>query len=208
MSSLPPPPPAPPTGQPVSDPDGPLAGDDRRWGLGDMWLGLLVALVAVVVVGVAILGIGGYDDMDDVLEAYEQDLPFLRYGQAVALESEALPGEAIPGTVTLVEPTVDVATRTAAVRVHVLDPDRALEADHAASLDRFATLLERSVDPTGSGVDTPESGRPPGLEGPAEGVLVEGLGARAVVRVDGEVGDVVRHASHASGAPCGRLALS
>lgn len=65
MSSLPPPPPAPPADDPVIDPDGPVENDDRRWGLGDMWLGLVTALVAVVVIGIAILAIGGYDDMDE-----------------------------------------------------------------------------------------------------------------------------------------------
>lgn len=61
------------------------------------------------------------------LEAYEQDLPFLRYGQTVGLSADALPGETLEGTVTLIEPEVDRVTRTAVVRVHVLDPHRRLK---------------------------------------------------------------------------------
>ncbi|QDU69157.1 Cobalt-zinc-cadmium resistance protein CzcB [Planctomycetes bacterium Pla86] len=62
-----------------------------------------------------------------VLEAYERDLPFLRYGQAIEFEVDALPGQVFTGTISLIEPTVDRVSRTAAVRVHVLDPERVLK---------------------------------------------------------------------------------
>ena len=53
------------------------------------------------------------------LEAFEQDLPFLRYGQRVELELDALPGRTLEGSVSFVDPGIDPATHTASVRVHV-----------------------------------------------------------------------------------------
>lgn len=60
MSSLPPP--------PVAAPDhiGPVPDDPRRWGLGDMWLGLAASIAAVAVIGSIALAAGGYDGLDDV----------------------------------------------------------------------------------------------------------------------------------------------
>lgn len=54
-----------------------------------------------------------------VLQAYEQDLPWLRYGQTVRLTAEALPGEFFDGRISFLSPTVDERTRTVQVRVNV-----------------------------------------------------------------------------------------
>jgi len=51
------------------------------------------------------------------LAAYEQDLPWLRYGQSVNLFAEALPGESFEGRISFMAPIVDERTRTVAVRV-------------------------------------------------------------------------------------------
>jgi Cu(I)/Ag(I) efflux system membrane fusion protein len=53
------------------------------------------------------------------LAAYEQDLPWLRYGQSVTLFAEALPGEPFDGRISFLAPVVDEKTRTVAVRVDV-----------------------------------------------------------------------------------------
>lgn len=53
------------------------------------------------------------------LDAYEQDLAWLRYGQAVTLEVEALPGETVEGQIAYIDPLIDQRTRTAKVRVNV-----------------------------------------------------------------------------------------
>ena len=53
------------------------------------------------------------------LAAYEQDLPWLRYGQSVTLFAEALPGESFDGRISFLAPVVDEKTRTVAVRVDV-----------------------------------------------------------------------------------------
>lgn len=56
------------------------------------------------------------------LDAYEQDLSWLRYGQDVVLEIEALPGEVLEGTIAFIDPYIHEHTRTAKVRVNVANP--------------------------------------------------------------------------------------
>lgn len=56
------------------------------------------------------------------LEAYESDLPFIRYGQNVEFTSDALPGEIAHGRIAFVDPRVDPKTRTARLRVNVPNP--------------------------------------------------------------------------------------
>ncbi|MFT7484880.1 MAG: Cu(I)/Ag(I) efflux system membrane fusion protein, partial [Candidatus Paceibacteria bacterium] len=53
------------------------------------------------------------------LDAYEQDLTWLRYGQDVTLEAEAFPGEVIRGRISFIDFEIDANTRTAKVRVNV-----------------------------------------------------------------------------------------
>ena len=53
------------------------------------------------------------------LDAYESDLPWLRYGQGVAFTVESFPGEEFHGQIAFIEPLVDRKTRTIPVRVNV-----------------------------------------------------------------------------------------
>jgi Cu(I)/Ag(I) efflux system membrane fusion protein len=53
------------------------------------------------------------------MEAYESQLPLLRWGQHVTFTVEAHPGERFAGRIAFIEPIVDERTRTAAVRVAV-----------------------------------------------------------------------------------------
>jgi Cu(I)/Ag(I) efflux system membrane fusion protein len=53
------------------------------------------------------------------LDAYESDLPWLRYGQQVGFRSEAFPGEEFEGRIAFVDPLVDARTRTVSLRVNV-----------------------------------------------------------------------------------------
>lgn len=53
------------------------------------------------------------------MEAYESQLPLLRWGQQVTFTVEAHPGEKFEGRISFIEPMVDERTRTAAVRVAV-----------------------------------------------------------------------------------------
>ena len=61
------------------------------------------------------------------LDAYESDLPWLRYGQGVDFSVEAWPGESFTGTVAFIEPEVDRRTRTVSIRVNVPNEDRRLK---------------------------------------------------------------------------------
>ncbi|MCP3919203.1 MAG: DUF3347 domain-containing protein [bacterium] len=54
-----------------------------------------------------------------LLDAYEQDLPWLRHGQEVVLEVEALPGEKFEGRIAYIDPFLHEHSRTAKVRVNV-----------------------------------------------------------------------------------------
>ncbi len=60
------------------------------------------------------------------LEAYEIDLPALRYGQQVRIRAEALPGETLDGRIVFLHPELDTRTRTVRVRVNVPNPERRL----------------------------------------------------------------------------------
>ncbi len=61
------------------------------------------------------------------LDAYESDLPWLRYGQDVEFRTEAYPGEPFTGTIAFIEPVLDPKTRTVKVRVNVSNPDAKLK---------------------------------------------------------------------------------
>lgn len=56
------------------------------------------------------------------LEAFEQDMPWIHYGQTVVFTAEALPGERFEGRVAFVSPLLDERTRTVGVRVNVPNP--------------------------------------------------------------------------------------
>jgi Cu(I)/Ag(I) efflux system membrane fusion protein len=53
------------------------------------------------------------------LDAYESDLPWLRYGQSVEFTSEAHPGEVFNGRISFIDPVLTARTRTVKVRVNV-----------------------------------------------------------------------------------------
>lgn len=61
------------------------------------------------------------------LEAYESDLPWLRYGQRVSFSVESFPGDSFEGTIAFVEPVVDRKTRTIQVRVNVPNTEMRLK---------------------------------------------------------------------------------
>jgi Cu(I)/Ag(I) efflux system membrane fusion protein len=61
------------------------------------------------------------------LDAYESDLPWLRYGQDVVFSVEGVPGETFHGQISFIEPEMNRKTRTVAVRVNVPNPDGRLK---------------------------------------------------------------------------------
>ena len=52
------------------------------------------------------------------LRAYESDLSWIHYGQAVEFSAEAYPGEVFSGQISFVDPVLDERTRTVRVRVN------------------------------------------------------------------------------------------
>ncbi len=69
------------------------------------------------------------------MEAYESQLPMLRWGQPVTFTVEAHPGETFEGRISFIEPMIDDRTRTAAVRVAVDNPGVRLKPGMFASAD-------------------------------------------------------------------------
>ena len=63
------------------------------------------------------------------LDAYESDLSWIRYGQTVAFETEAYPGEVFSGRIAFIDPVLNPKTRTVKVRVNVANPQFKLKPD-------------------------------------------------------------------------------
>ena len=63
------------------------------------------------------------------LDAYETDLPWIRYGQEVSLSTEAYPGTEFKGRIAFIQPVLNDMTRTVKVRVNVPNPDGKLKPD-------------------------------------------------------------------------------
>jgi membrane fusion protein, copper/silver efflux system len=54
--------------------------------------------------------------------AYEQDLPWIKTGQAVAITTPSLPGKTFEGKITFIDPNFDEATRSTKIRVELPNP--------------------------------------------------------------------------------------
>jgi len=61
------------------------------------------------------------------LDAYESELPWIRYGQHVRFEAEAYPGETFEGRIAFIDPFLNERTRTVRVRVNVPNRDGKLK---------------------------------------------------------------------------------
>ncbi|MFH1715723.1 MAG: efflux RND transporter periplasmic adaptor subunit [Planctomycetota bacterium] len=61
------------------------------------------------------------------LDAYESDLPWIRYGQEVEFTTEANPGEVFKGRVSFRDPVLNAKTRTAKIRINIDNPDGKLK---------------------------------------------------------------------------------
>lgn len=108
-----------------------------------------------------------------VLKAYEKDVPFIKKGQAVSFEVQAIPGRTFTGKVVYVDPVVNQATRTVDVRLAVDNREALLKPG------MFVTArVERSEGAAGAKRETQETP----LVVPASAPLV--TGARAVVYVE------------------------
>ncbi len=75
-----------------------------------------------------------------VLEAYESDLVWLRYGQSVRFTTEAYPGETFTGLISFIDPVLDEKRRVVRVRVNALNVDGKLKPGMFAKAKAHATV--------------------------------------------------------------------
>ncbi len=61
------------------------------------------------------------------LDAYESDVPWLRYGQPVEFTTESHPGKIFSGRIAFIDPMLDETTRTVKIRVNVPNADQQLK---------------------------------------------------------------------------------
>lgn len=82
---------------------------------------------AYVKTGTAVYTIADLSQLWVQLDAYESDMPWVRFGQDVEFTTEAYPGEVFHGRVMFISPTLDAATRTIKLRVNVDNYNLALK---------------------------------------------------------------------------------
>lgn len=80
-----------------------------------------------VTVGERIYTIADLSQVWVYLDAYESDLPWIRYGQEVTITTEAYPGEEFHGRIAFIQPVLNDQTRTVKVRVNAPNPDGKLK---------------------------------------------------------------------------------
>jgi Cu(I)/Ag(I) efflux system membrane fusion protein len=82
-----------------------------------------------VEVGTRIYTIADLSEVWVKFDAYESDIPWLRYGQQVTFTTEAYPGEQFAGKIAFIDPMLDPETRTVKVRINVANPQLKLKPD-------------------------------------------------------------------------------
>lgn len=103
--------------------------------------------------GMRIYTLADLDQMWVMFDAYESDLPWIRYGQRVQFTTEAYQGEEFEGTIVFIDPFLDPMTRTAKVRVNVSNVDGKLKPEMFARGVVHSRVAEggRVADPTLTG---------------------------------------------------------
>jgi Cu(I)/Ag(I) efflux system membrane fusion protein len=136
-----------------------------------------------------------------ILDAYESDLPWVKMGQQVEFQTDALPGEVFKGAVVYIDPLVNEKTRTINVRLDVPNPGGKLKPGmfvRAVKRARTDGAKEELVIPASAPLITGKRAivyvQVPGKEGTYEGREIV-LGPRAgdfyVVRSGLSEGDLV-----------------
>jgi Cu(I)/Ag(I) efflux system membrane fusion protein len=62
-----------------------------------------------------------------LVDAYESDLQWIRYGQEIEFTTESYPGETFKGIIAFIDPLLDPKTRTVKIRVNIENPDGKLK---------------------------------------------------------------------------------
>jgi Cu(I)/Ag(I) efflux system membrane fusion protein len=79
--------------------------------------------------GTSIYTIADLTQLWVMLEAYESDLPWLRYGQKVSFTSPSFPGQTFEALISFIDPVVDPKTRSVRVRAIVENRNQELKPD-------------------------------------------------------------------------------
>lgn len=77
--------------------------------------------------GTPFFRIANLDEVWIMLDAYESDTPWLRFGQQVTFTTESIPGKTFEGKVSFISPELDPSTRTVSVRVNVANEEQLLK---------------------------------------------------------------------------------
>ncbi len=87
------------------------------------------------------------------IEAYETDLPWLKYGQHVEFITDAYPGKKFEGRISLIQPSVDPLTRTVKVRLTADNKEGRLKSGMFAHAIIHAKIADdgRVIDPSLAG---------------------------------------------------------
>src|SRR5262245_47081877 len=89
-------------------------------------------------------------------EFYENELPMLQVGQKIDVTTKSYPGEKFEGTISLINPFLEEAKRTAKVRIDIANPDFKLRpgmyvnAELAMDMGQALTMPVSAVMPTGT----------------------------------------------------------
>jgi Cu(I)/Ag(I) efflux system membrane fusion protein len=125
--------------------------------------------------GQKLFEIADFSTMWFLFRAYEQDMPWIKIGQAVEVTTPSLPGKIFAGSITFIDPTFDEATRSTNVRVELANP----------MVEGRRLLLHRLYADGNVRVDSPEV-----LAVPRSAVI--DTGREAVVYVEQEGGAYAR----------------
>jgi membrane fusion protein, copper/silver efflux system len=88
------------------------------------------------------------------MDAYESDLPWIRYGQDVTFTTPAAPGRQFQGKVLFIDPMLDTKTRSVKVRVEADNPDFILKTGMFVSAE-----LQAEVDSKGRVIKSEWAGK-------------------------------------------------
>ena len=86
-----------------------------------------------------------------IFDAYESDLPWLRYGQRIEFTSYSFPGQRFEAAISFIDPFVDPKTRTVKVRAIVVNTDNKLKPDMFISgvltsrIDGHGNIIDKNL---------------------------------------------------------------
>jgi membrane fusion protein, copper/silver efflux system len=88
------------------------------------------------------------------MDAYETDMPWIRYGQDVTFTTPSIPGRTFKGKVLFIDPVLDQKTRSVKIRAEAENPSRELKPGMFVSAE-----LEAEVDKSGRVIKSEWAGK-------------------------------------------------